>query len=115
MRVDEFPVLIGELAIFNVNNPKNRRGDAPANIDPKVLPNILEPFNLRGVCRYRSLRRYIFSAAEKKWVCKNLVDFCDDVDNELLNTICLFSHRYDVPVTSVTQWIDTYANGHEFL
>jgi hypothetical protein len=179
MRVDEFPILIGELAIFNVNNPKNRRGDATFSflqgttftaaqknflaaqctgnigdlpdirfgdtgnqlktryglpfgtvnrwishfksptaeniIDPMVVPNILKPLNLRRLCKYRSLRRYTFTPAEKKWICKNLVHFCDDLDKELVNHIRLFSNRYDVRARSVGQWMDTYANGDEFL
>ena len=87
MRVDEFPVLIGELAIFNVNNPKNRRGDAT----------------------FQCLQGNSFTAAQKNFLAAQCIGEIGDLPD-----ICLgdsgnqLKRRYGLPFGTVNKWISNF-------
>ena len=78
------------------------------------IPKILNPLILRNSTKLRSLRRHAFTAAEKRWICHNLLTHCDDIAIDLLSAIRSFSMHYDLETKSVLEWISIYTNGEEF-
>ena len=83
-------------------------------MDVDSVPAVLWPMLLRSGSRYRSLRRYHFTQEEKIWICKNLVFFCDDLDNDLNKKIKSFGKRYDLSSKLIVSWLDIFASGAYF-
>ena len=77
--------------------------------DANAVPSVLFPMLLRNGSRYRSLRRHNFSSEEKMWICKNLVDSCDELDNDLIDQIKSFCLRYDLSSKIIVNWLDNIA------
>jgi len=87
MRVDEFPILIGELAIFNVNNPKNRRGDAT----------------------FSFLQGTTFTAAQKNFLAAQCTGNIGDLpDIRFGDTGNQLKTRYGLPFGTVNRWISHF-------
>ena len=83
-------------------------------MDEITAPTVLIPMVLRSGFRYRSLRRHHFTSEEKAWVCKYLVESCDDLDNELVASIRTFCVRYDISSRVIVQWLEAASNGEDF-
>ena len=77
------------------------------------MPSILLPLMLRKSTKFRSLRKHRFTSAEKTWVCRTILDHCNDIDVDLVPSIRSFSRQYDISFKSVGQWFDIYANGDQ--
>lgn len=83
-------------------------------METSSVPSVLYPLLLRSGWRYRSLRRHPFSSEEKIWICKNIVDSCNDIDTDLAKDIKSFSLRYDIPSMGIVHWINECVNGGVF-
>ena len=77
------------------------------------IPSIMLPISLRShvvSSKYRSLKRYEFSALEKLWVWRHLIEICDDLETELIPQILSFWVRYNMRVDEVISWLTIFAD-----
>jgi hypothetical protein len=87
-------------------------------IDSGMKPNILEPMHFRSGTKYRQLQNHLFSSAEMKWICRDLIS-----DNDITQAsatweqqpFLLYFRNHGLHPRILCDWIDAYLRGEELV